>query len=92
MEERFRFEGYSNSGFKPGNNDTYMLNRLRILAVITPTSWFKIVGQVQDSRPWEQKPPIVPPNANKWDLKLAYAEFGDSGNSKDQRARWPSDD
>lgn len=78
LEERFRFEGYSNSGFKPGNNDTYMLNRLRVLAVIRPVSWFKIVGEVQDSRPLLQKPPIVPPNANRWDLKLAYAEFGDS--------------
>ena len=78
LEERFRFESYSNSGFKPGNNDTYLLNRLRALAVIRPTSWLKIVGQVQDSRPFGQKPPIVPPYANRWDLKLAYAEFGDS--------------
>jgi hypothetical protein len=35
------------------------------------------VGEVQDSRPFQQKPPIVPPNANEWDLKLAYVEFGD---------------
>jgi hypothetical protein len=77
LEERLRFEGYSNGGFKPGNNDTYLLNRLRILAIIRPTSWFKVVGEVQDSRPFQQKPPTIPPNANEWDLKLAYAEFGD---------------
>jgi hypothetical protein len=78
LEERLRFEGYSNGGFKPGNSDTYLLNRLRILAIIRPTSWFKVVGEVQDARPFQQKPPIAPPNANEWDLKLAYAEFGDS--------------
>jgi len=82
VEERLRFEGYSNSGFKPGNNDSYMLNRLRILAVIRPASWFRIVGEVQDSRPFLQKPPLVPPNTNEWDLKLAYAEFGDSENQR----------
>src|SRR5271165_6630298 len=30
VEERFRFEGYHNGGFKLNNNDSYMLNRLRI--------------------------------------------------------------
>lgn len=82
VEERLRLEGYNNGGFKPGNNDTYMLNRLRILAVIHPASWVKVVGEVQDSRPFLQKPPITPPNANEWDLKLAYAEFGDSENQR----------
>ncbi len=44
---------------------------------IKPTSWFKVVGQLQDARPFMQKPPWGPPNLNAWDLKLAYAEFGD---------------
>jgi hypothetical protein len=35
------------------------------------------VTQVQDARPFMQKPPWGPPNLNAWDLKLAYAEFGD---------------
>ena len=77
LEERFRVEGYNNSGYKPGSDDAYSLNRFRFQVTIRPASWFKIVGQVQDGRPFLQKPPIGPPNENRWDLKLAYAEFGD---------------
>jgi hypothetical protein len=77
LEERFRFESYSNNGFKPGNDDSYFLNRYRVQMLIRPTSWFRIVGQLQDARPFLQKPPIGPPNENRLDLKLAYAEIGD---------------
>src|ERR1035438_5651019 len=52
LEERFRVEGYTNSGYKPGNDDSYFLNRFRFQMMIRPTSWFKIVGQVQDGRPY----------------------------------------
>src|ERR1700678_1009140 len=44
---------------------------------IRPVAWLKLVTQVQDARPVMQKPPWGPPNLNAWDLKLAYAEFGD---------------
>ncbi|MGA8029334.1 MAG: alginate export family protein, partial [Bryobacteraceae bacterium] len=77
LEERLRFEGYSGSGFKPNNDDSYLLNRFRLGMIIRPTTWFEVVSQVQDARPFFQKPPIGPPNENRWDLKLAYAEFGD---------------
>jgi hypothetical protein len=77
LEERFRWEGYTNSGFKPGNNDSYLLNRFRFGTFIQPVSWFKIVAQVQDARPVWEAPPIGPPNENRWDLKLAYAQVGD---------------
>jgi hypothetical protein len=76
-EERFRSEGYHNSGFKLNNNDSYFLNRLRIQMNLQFTPWFKVVSQVQDARPFLQKPPYGPPNEVRWDLKLAYAEFGD---------------
>ena len=76
-EERFRYEGYHNSGFKLNNNDSYILLRSRLMLTIKPTTWFKVVGQLQDARPFMQKPPYGPPNLNAWDLKLAYAEFGD---------------
>ncbi len=75
-EERFRFEGYSSGAFQAGNNDDYMLNRLRVQADLRPASWIRISAQVQDSRPMFQNPPYGPPNENRWDLKLAYAEFG----------------
>ncbi len=76
FEERFRFEGPSGTGFKPGNNDQYFLNRIRLGMIIRPTSWFRIVSQFQDARPFFETPPIGPPNENKVNLKLAYAEFG----------------
>ncbi|MGA2182371.1 MAG: alginate export family protein [Bryobacteraceae bacterium] len=77
LDERFRFESYSGNGFKPGVDDSYLLNRFRFGVIIQPSTWFKVVGQVQDGRPFLQKPPYGPPNKVAWDLKLAYAEFGD---------------
>jgi len=76
-EERLRYEGYHDGGFKLSNNDSYLLLRSRLQVNIKPAPWFKIVGQLQDARPFMQKPPWGPPNLNAWDLKLAYAEFGD---------------
>jgi hypothetical protein len=81
LEERFRFEGYHNSGFKLDNDDSYLLNRFRLQMNLQFTSWFKVVSQTQDARPFLQKPPYGPPNEVRWDLKLAYAEFGDPESS-----------
>src|SRR5580692_11927943 len=47
-EERFRYEGYHNSGFKLNNNDSYILVRSRLSMTFKPLGWFKIVSQVQD--------------------------------------------
>ncbi len=77
VEERFRDEGYHNSGFKLNNNDSYQLNRFRLQMNLQFTNWFKVVAQTQDARVFDQKPPLGPPNEVRWDLKLAYAEFGD---------------
>jgi hypothetical protein len=78
LDERFRFEGVNGSGFKPNNSDSYLLNRFRFGVILQPASWFKVVTQVQDARSFLQNPPIGPPNNVRWDLKLAYAQFGDS--------------
>jgi hypothetical protein len=75
-EERLRFEGYRDGSFQPDNSDNYLLNRFRLQADLRPTPWMRFSAQVQDSRPMYQKPPYGPPNENRWDLKLAYAEFG----------------
>jgi Alginate export len=77
LEERLRWEDTFNASFKPNNDDGYALNRLRFLMQIKPTNWLRIVGQVQDARAWWQNPPLQPPNTNRLDLKLAYAEVGD---------------
>jgi hypothetical protein len=75
-EERFRYEGYHDSGFKLNNNDSYILLRSRLQLNLKATEWFKLVAQMQDARPFMQKPPWGPPNLNAWDLKLAYGELG----------------
>jgi hypothetical protein len=75
-EERFRFEAYDDGSFKNNNNDSYFLNRFRFQADVQLTPWFKVVAQVQDARPFLQNPPIGPPNENRWDLKLTYAQLG----------------
>lgn len=75
-EERFRFEGYNGGSFKQNNDDSYFLNRFRFQADLQFTSWLKVIAQVQDARPFLENPPIGPPNENRWDLKLAYAELG----------------
>ena len=76
LEERLRWEGMQDAGFKAGDDDYYLLNRWRLLIQIQPASWLRIVGQTQDSRAFFQTPPLLPPNTNRMDLKLAYAEFG----------------
>lgn len=76
-EERFRFESYETSSLAKGKDDSYLLNRFRLQADVRLGSWFKFVSQVQDARPFFEQPPIGPPNENRWDLKLAYVEFGD---------------
>ena len=77
LEERIRWEDPHNASFKLHNDDGYALNRVRLLMQIKPTSWLRFVGQLQDARAWWENPPLEPPNTNRLDLKLAYAEFGD---------------
>src|SRR5580704_8628523 len=77
LEERLRWEDTINGSFKRNYDDGYALNRLRFLMQIKPTGWLRIVGQIQDARAWWQNPPLQPPNTNRLDLKLAYAEVGD---------------
>jgi hypothetical protein len=77
LDERFRLEGFA-GGFKPSDGDSYLLNRLRIGTVVQPAKWLKLAAQVQDARSFLQKSPSGPPNNVRWDLKLAYVQFGDS--------------
>jgi hypothetical protein len=77
LEERLRWEEMIDQGFKRNDDDNYLLNRWRFFMQIKPASWLRIVGQMQDARAWWQQPPLQPPNTNRFDLKLAYAEIGD---------------
>ena len=75
-DERFRYEGYSNSSLKAQVDDSYILSRFRFEVDLHTPSWFRVTAQVQDARAGFQNPPIGPPNTVRWDLKLAYAEIG----------------
>jgi hypothetical protein len=75
-EERFRYEGYKNNGFKANVDDSYLLNRFRFQVDLHSASWLRVTAQVQDARAGYQNPPIGPPNTVRWDLKLAYVEIG----------------
>jgi hypothetical protein len=44
---------------------------------VKPNTWFRVTAQMQDARPFFVNPPPGPPNENRLDLKLAYAEIGD---------------
>lgn len=76
-EERLRLEGYTNGSFKQENDDSYWLNRIRFQIDLYLNRWTSLTAQVQDSRPFLQKPPIGPPNENRWDLKEAFVQVGD---------------
>jgi hypothetical protein len=76
-EERVRLEGVENGGFKPANSDLYLLQRFRFNLNIQPASWLKVFVQTQDARVfWKNQIP-APPLQSTWDLRQAYAEFGD---------------
>ena len=78
-DERLRLEGFSGGGFKPGNDDLYLLNRFRFSMTLRPVwcGWCKIVAQTQDARVWGDNLPPGPPHQHTWDLRQAYAELGD---------------
>lgn len=76
LEERMRVEDTRTSLRAPAS-DGYLLQRFRFGMVLRPTGWFRVFAQVQDARSFFQTPPLGPPNENRWDLKVAYAELGD---------------
>ncbi len=68
-EERVRWESY--------HSDGYLLQRFRVGLTLKANSWFKIVSETQDARVFFQAAVPAPPYQNTWDLRQAYAEFGD---------------
>jgi hypothetical protein len=75
LEERFRWEMPIGAGFKPQNDDSYLLNRFRFGVSLRPTRWFGVVAQLQDARPMFLKLPVGPPHQVRWDLKQAYVKL-----------------
>ena len=77
-EFRTRLEGFTSGGFRAGNDDDYLLTRLRINMHIQPASWLKFEFQGQDARVfWKNQRPAAPPFQDAVDLRLAYIQIGD---------------
>ena len=78
-EFRERFEGFAHAGFTPGRDDAYWLSRLRVNAVVAPGRLVSATVQLQDARvAQKQIGPVAPPFRGPLDLRMAYADVGDT--------------
>ena len=75
---RNRFESQIQIGYT-GTNDSYLLDRLRIRAIIQPKPWLSFRGEVQDARIFfNHHIPNANPYEDSWTLWEAYPQFGSS--------------
>jgi hypothetical protein len=75
---RNRLEGPIGIGFT-GTNDFYLLDRLRVRAVIQPKPWLAFRGEVQDARIFfNHHTPNGNPYEDSWTLWEAYPQIGSS--------------
>jgi hypothetical protein len=83
-ELRMRGESVGGIGFKPDNDDSYALGRLRVNLGILPTPWLKFQLQGQDAELFGRNPvkPGAPPYEDAFNLRQAYVEVGNVESSK----------
>lgn len=76
---RDRWEDQDGIGYGTAS-DGYDLTQLRIGLYIQPNKWIKLVGVTQDSRVFFNQVhiPSAPPYQNRWDVREAYLELGNS--------------
>jgi hypothetical protein len=74
---RVRFESVDGARFQAGNDDAYVLNRLRLGATLLAAASWRVVVQAQDSRVFLKTPaPAGPPFRDVIDARLAFVEIG----------------
>lgn len=77
-ELRLRPEGFRGLLFKPGNDDAYVLSRIRLSLRIVPQPWLKFFAQGQDAHVFgNDRIGKAPPFQDRLDLRQAYVELGD---------------
>jgi hypothetical protein len=77
-EYRTRLEGFTGGGYRDGNDDAWLLSRIRLNMKIQPVNWLKFQFQAQDARVfWKNQKPAAPPYQDTMDLRLAFLEIGD---------------
>jgi hypothetical protein len=76
-ELRTRIEGFAGGAFKPNNDDSYLLTRVRLNMKVQPANWLKFFFQAQDAHVfWKNQNPAAPPYQNIFDLRQGYVEVG----------------
>ncbi|HEY7387499.1 MAG TPA: alginate export family protein [Bryobacteraceae bacterium] len=73
---RTRYEGYSGANFELHSSDSYLLTRFRLGMMVSPVSWLKVYGELQDADAFGKTPPLAPPYQETWDLRRAYVDIG----------------
>lgn len=80
---RTRFEGVEGARFQPGNDDAYVMSRVRLTTTFLPSAAWRVVFQAQDSRVFlKADQPSRPPFRDIVDARLAYVEVGHPNNAK----------
>jgi hypothetical protein len=73
---RDRAEKLDGIGFKP-KSDAHNLTQLRLMLIIQPSDWLKVVAETQDSRVFaNSNVACIPPYQNTWDIRQAYVQLG----------------
>ena len=76
-ELRAREEGFFGNHFTEGNDDMYLLQRVRLGVELRPTPWLTGFAQVQDARvSFADRVPAAPPLQDSLDLRQAYVQLG----------------
>jgi hypothetical protein len=71
-------EGRTNEQFRSGNNDLFLLTRLRLDVDVHPTNWFRLFLEGQDAQAMGLKADPDPPLfEDTFDLRQAYVEIFD---------------
>jgi hypothetical protein len=79
-EARMRFEDDLGMGYRNGNDDAFLLQRLRLRMEVRPSQWMAFQFEGQDSRVWGYKAQPVPASIlNAMDLRQAYLDLGKEG-------------
>ena len=82
VEHRGRLEGPTNAGFNDTRDDAYWLNRFRFDIGIKPSRLLSFRVQAQDAQVFgRNSKPDAPPFEDTFDLRMAYADIGQTGKS-----------
>jgi hypothetical protein len=75
-ELRFREEGFFGNRFTDGNDDMYLLQRVRLGVDLQPLPWLRMFAQGQDSRVWFTDRASPAPHRDSADLRQAWVQIG----------------